>query len=109
MADKLGALKQQTTQRQEKDLQVLLTRITNDKNEQLRHRRVDSERMLQRDKNMMHDLLNKHKTEQRRTIQFLQFALGNRSNKAPAPFGRRNRSLDIDSSSLSNMNKRSRN
>jgi hypothetical protein len=63
LIEKVHNVKYLTQQRQEKDLQVLLHKIQNDKGEQLRHRKADSELMLQRDKNMMNDLINKHKIE----------------------------------------------
>jgi hypothetical protein len=40
---------------------------------------MDSQRLIQRNKNLLLDLLNKQNTETRRTNQFLRFALGVRS------------------------------
>lgn len=60
-------------------LAALLKRIQRDRNEQLKHRQMDSQRLIQRNKNLLLDLLNKQNTETRRTNQFLRFALGVRS------------------------------
>ena len=49
--------------RHDKELTVLINRISKDKNQQLRHRKIDSERMLARDKNIMKDILLKHSIE----------------------------------------------
>ena len=65
--------------------------------------------MLQRDKNMMHGLLSKHRQEQRKTLKFLQFALSNRQEMQPDRFKTRNKSLNIDSSTLFLNSKKSRN
>ena len=60
-------------------LAALLKRIQRDRNEQLKHRQIDSQRLIQRNKNLLLDLLNKQNMETRRTNQFLRFALGVRS------------------------------
>ena len=60
-------------------LAALLKRIQRDRNEQLKHRQIDSQRLIQRNKNLLLDLLNKQNMETRRTNQFLRFALGARS------------------------------
>mmetsp|Transcript_1454 Transcript_1454/g.2546 ORF Transcript_1454/g.2546 Transcript_1454/m.2546 type:complete len:125 (-) Transcript_1454:40-414(-) len=60
-------------------LAALLKRIQRDRNEQLKHRQIDSQRLIQRNKNLLLDLLNKQNMETRRTTQFLRFALGARS------------------------------
>lgn len=65
--------------KQQMALAALLKRIQRDRNEQLKHRQMDSQRLIQRNKNLLLDLLNKQNTETRRTNHFLRFALGNRS------------------------------
>jgi hypothetical protein len=40
-------------------LAALLKRIQRDRNEQLKHRQIDSQRLIQRNKNLLLDLLNK--------------------------------------------------
>lgn len=65
--------------RQQMALGALLKRIQRDRNEQLKHRQIDSQRLIQRNKNLLLDLLNKQSMETRRTNMFLRFALGARS------------------------------
>ena len=60
-------------------MSALLKRIQRDRNEQLKHRQIDSQRLIQRNKNLLLDLLNKQNMETRRTNQFLRVALGIRS------------------------------
>ena len=45
----------------------------------MKHRQIDSQRLIQRNKNLLLDLLNKQNVETRRTGSFLRFALGVRS------------------------------
>ena len=45
--------------RQQMALAALLKRIQRDRNEQLKHRQIDSQRLIQRNKNLLLDLLNK--------------------------------------------------
>ena len=66
-------------QKQQQALSALLKRIQRDRNEQLKHRQIDSQRLIQRNKNLLLDLLNKQNMETRRTNQFLRVALGARS------------------------------
>jgi hypothetical protein len=69
--------------KQQKALSALLKRIQRDRNEQLKHRQNDSQRLIQRNKNLLLDLLKKQNMEIRRTTQFLNFALGTRSPANP--------------------------
>lgn len=69
--------------KQQLALSALLKRIQRDRNEQLKHRQVDSQRLIQRNKNLLLDLLKKQNMEIRRTTQFLNFALGTRSPANP--------------------------
>lgn len=66
---KLKALHQQ-------QMAALLKRIQRDRNEQLKHRQKDSQKLIQRNRNILVDLLNKQNTEARRTSQFVQYTLG---------------------------------
>lgn len=50
----------------------------------MKHRQIDSQRLVQRNKNLLQDILEKQATEQRRTIAFLKFALGKREDKSEA-------------------------
>ena len=54
-------------QKQQQALSALLKRIQRDRNEQLKHRQIDSQRLIQRNKNLLLDLLNKQNIETRRT------------------------------------------
>ena len=54
-------------QKQQQALSALLKRIQRDRNEQLKHRQIDSQRLIQRNKNLLLDLLNKQNMETRRT------------------------------------------
>jgi hypothetical protein len=62
-------------------LQTLLRRIQRDREEQVKHRQKDSTRLIQRNKNLLNDILEKQATEQRRTETFLKYALGKREEK----------------------------
>lgn len=56
-----------------------LKRIQRDRDEQLSHRQQDSKILIQRNKNMLQDLKQRHVLEYKKTVDFLKFALGNRS------------------------------
>jgi len=68
-------------QKHQQSLQTLLKRIQRDREEQVKHRQLDSTRLIQRNKNLLQDILEKQSLEQRRTQQFLKFALGKREQK----------------------------
>lgn len=57
-------------------LAALLKRIQRDRNEQLKHRQQDSQRLIQRNKNILNDLLNKQTQETKRTLDHLKQTLG---------------------------------
>lgn len=57
-------------------LAALLKRIQRDRNEQLKHRQQDSQRLIQRNKNILNDLLNKQSQETKRTLDHLKQTLG---------------------------------
>ena len=48
----------------------------------MKHRQQDSQRLIQRNKNLLQDILEKQATEQRRTFTFLRYALGKREEKS---------------------------
>jgi len=57
-------------------LAALLKRIQRDRNEQLRHRQIDSQRLIQRNKNLRNDLLQKQRAEAAKTIESIRITLG---------------------------------
>ncbi len=57
-------------------LAALLKRIQRDRNEQLKHRQQDSQRLIQRNKNILNDLLNKQNNETKKTLDNLKQTLG---------------------------------
>ncbi len=57
-------------------LAALLKRIQRDRNEQLKHRQQDSQRLIQRNKNILNDLLNKQSFETKKTLEHLKTTLG---------------------------------
>lgn len=63
-------------------LTALQKRIQRDRDEQMHHRRLDSATLIQRNKNVLLDILKRHGIESKRTSEFLKYALGNR-DKAP--------------------------
>lgn len=75
-AERLARSKQQLS------LASLLKRIQRDRDEQLNHRQQDSERLIQRNNNLLKDIMNKQVQEHRRTEQFLKYALGKREPKS---------------------------
>ena len=54
----------------------------------MKHRQIDSNRLLQRNKNLNKDIMEKQATEQRRTTNFLKFALGKREGKSEQELNR---------------------
>lgn len=67
MEEVLSKQEERLRGRQQMALAALLKRIQRDRNEQLKHRQMDSQRLIQRNKNLLLDLLNKQNTETRRT------------------------------------------
>ena len=67
MAVKL--MKEESTLRKkhQNQMQTLLRRIQRDREEQMKHRQVDSNRLIQRNKNLLNDILEKQAIEKRRT------------------------------------------
>jgi len=63
--------------KQHKALTVLMNRIQRDRNEQLHHRQQDSQRLLQRNKNILKGLLNKQTAETKKTLEYLSNILSN--------------------------------
>ena len=69
-------------QKHQQSLQSLLKRIQRDREEQVKHRQIDSQRLIQRNKNLLQDILEKQALEQRRTAEFLKYALAKREKKS---------------------------
>jgi hypothetical protein len=67
--------------RQQMALATLLKRIQRDREEQLKHRFEDAQRLMKRNSNLLKDMLKKQSQEQRKTSQFLKYALGKREVK----------------------------
>ena len=61
--------------KQQLAMSALLKRIQRDRNEQLKQRQVDSQRLIQRNKNLLNDLLAKHACELKKTIECVKQAL----------------------------------
>lgn len=68
-------------QKQQNQMSTLLRRIQRDREEQVKHRQVDSTRLIQRNKNLLNDILEKQGTEKRRTQNFLKYSLSKREEK----------------------------
>ncbi|CAI2369820.1 unnamed protein product [Moneuplotes crassus] len=72
--------------KQQLALAALLKRIQRDRNEQLNHRQIDSQRLIQRNKNILNDLINKQHQETKRTLEMLKKTLSNiRKDKKKGP------------------------
>lgn len=56
-------------------LAALLKRIQRDRNEQLKHRQQDSQRLIQRNKIILNDTLNKQNLETKKTLDHLKQTL----------------------------------
>ena len=56
-------------------LAALLKRIQRDRNEQLKHRQQDSQRLIQRNKIILNDTLSKQTTETKKTLDHLKQTL----------------------------------
>jgi hypothetical protein len=65
--EQIGRSEERLRAKQQLALAALLKRIQRDRNEQLKHRQIDSQRLIQRNKNLLLDLLNKQNMETRRT------------------------------------------
>lgn len=68
---KVGNLKN----KQQLAMSALLKRIQRDRNEQLKQRQIDSQCLIQRNKNLLNDLLLKHTCELKKTIECIKQAL----------------------------------
>mmetsp|Transcript_9482 Transcript_9482/g.10416 ORF Transcript_9482/g.10416 Transcript_9482/m.10416 type:complete len:313 (+) Transcript_9482:113-1051(+) len=63
-------------QQQQMALSALLKRIQRDRNEQLKHRQMDSQRLIQRNKNLLNDLATKQNHEAKKTVTTIRQTLG---------------------------------
>lgn len=59
----------------EKALHAMLRRIERDRREQVKHRQFDTQRLIQRNKNLLKDIYNRQAHEKRKTKTFLNWAL----------------------------------
>jgi len=64
-------------------LAALLKRIQRDRNEQIKHRMEDSQRLMQRNRNIMNDVINKQNGEAKKTIEEIKRKLGISDIKLP--------------------------
>jgi len=72
--------------KQQLAMSALLKRIQRDRNEQLKQRQVDSQRLIQRNKNLLNDLLVKHTCELKKTMECVKQALdGAKGNEVNTP------------------------
>ena len=62
-------------------LATLLKRIQRDREEQLKHKEEDTSKIMLRNSNLVRDIQLKQTAEERKTSQFLKFALGKREIK----------------------------
>ena len=66
----------QLRRQQQLALAALLKRIQRDRSEQLKHRQMDSQRLMQRNKNQLNDLLLKQSNETKRVLDTVKRSLG---------------------------------
>jgi hypothetical protein len=66
----------QLRRQQQLALAALLKRIQRDRSEQLKHRQLDSQRLMQRNKNQLNDLLLKQSNETKRVLDQVKRSLG---------------------------------
>ena len=59
-----------------------MKRIQRDRDEQLIHRQTDSRILIQRNKNMLADIVERQQIETKNTVNFLKFSLGKRAPKS---------------------------
>ena len=63
-------------QQQQMALSALLKRIERDRNEQIKHREVDSSRLIMRNRNIVNGLIIKQNTEAKKTLKMVKETLG---------------------------------
>eukprot|EP00347_Sterkiella_histriomuscorum_P009275 403341831 len=69
--------------KQQSALNSLLKRIQRDRDEQLKHRAQDSQRLIQRNRNILQDVIARQQLEAKKTTEFLKYSLGKRSPQKP--------------------------
>lgn len=67
--------------RQQLSINSLMKRIQRDRDEQLIHRQTDSRVLIQRNKNVLADVIERQQVETKNTIIFLKYGLGKRTAK----------------------------
>jgi len=75
LQDQMGKKEAKIKNQQQLAISALLKRIQRDRNEQLHQRQMDSQRLIQRNKNLLNDLLIKHGFELKKTIECVKTAL----------------------------------
>lgn len=80
---KIEKEEQKLRQKQQAALNSLLKRIQRDRDEQLRHRAQDSQKLVQRNRNVLQDIIQKQQLEAKKTLDFLKYSLGKRSPNRP--------------------------
>lgn len=76
----------------EKSLHAMLRRIERDRREQMKHRQDDTQRLVQRNKNLLKDIYSRQAQEKRKTKEFLNWALGDIHKLEDMATGRRSHS-----------------
>ena len=89
LQDQIEKKESKIKNQQQLAISALLKRIQRDRNEQLRQRQADSQRLIQRNKNLLNDLLIKHAGELKKTVECIKQALesikGGESNAVATP------------------------
>ena len=72
----IEAKEKKLRQQQQMALAALLKRIQRDRNEQIKHREMDSNRLVMRNRNFLNSLIVKQNTEAKKTLQQVKESLG---------------------------------
>ena len=72
----IEAKEKKLRQQQQMALAALLKRIQRDRNEQIKHREMDSNRLVMRNRNILNSLIVKQNTEAKKTLQQVKESLG---------------------------------
>ena len=78
LSSKLAREEKSIRKKQEVAMTSLVRRIQRDRDSQVKNREVDQIKLIQRNKNVLSDLVKKHQAETKRTKEFLKYALGKR-------------------------------
>ena len=72
----IEAKEKKLRQQQQLALAALLKRIQRDRNEQIKHREVDSSRLIMRNRNVINGLIIKQNNEAKKTLKLVKETLG---------------------------------